>query len=289
MRIDGKRIAELLLTHLASDVETLKQQGRVPTIAVILVGDDPASVSYINQKKKAAEKIGARAIIDHQAKTITKEALHTLIQTYNNDPSVHGLIIQRPIPKEVGDVTAILFAVDVAKDVDGLVPGSPYMPPISGAVLTILGEIHTNLTQVQLTDEQFLGWLRSQSIAIVGRGETGGKPIAATLAGLQCATSIIHSQTSNTQEILQNATVIISCVGKEKIITQKNIKPGAILISVGIWQDADGKLHGDYEEEDIASTAAFYTPTPRGVGPVNVACLMQNLVQACTMKKGGHL
>ena len=126
----------------------------------------------------------------------------------------------------------------------------------------------------------FEEWLQKQKIVIIGRGETAGKPIAEAFAKQQCATSIIHSTTPNPKKIMKSAGILISCVGKERVITPDAVKSGAILISVGLWRAGDGKLHGDYEEEDIKNIASFYTPTPGGVGPLNIASLMQNLVRA---------
>ena len=126
-------------------------------------------------------------------------------------------------------------------------------------------------------------WLTRQSIAIIGRGETAGKPIAHAFAKYDCAISVIHSQTPDPKAILKKATIVISCVGKPSVIQKRDITRGAILISVGLSHGLDGKPHGDYEEEEIEKVASFYTPTPGGVGPLNVACLMQNLVDATVL------
>jgi methylenetetrahydrofolate dehydrogenase (NADP+)/methenyltetrahydrofolate cyclohydrolase len=281
MRIDGKIIAGNILTKLTGTVSTLKRGGITPALAVILVGNDPASVSYIRQKQKAADSIGAKLILEQFKDSVTPVMLESAIAHYNNDSAVHGLIIQRPVPKFIGKRGDILSSVAPAKDVDGFIPDSPFEVPVARAVITILEEIHTKLTDAELTRFSFKQWLNSQSMAIIGRGDTAGAPIASTLSKYDCTTSIIHSKTSNPEKILRNATVIISCTGKRGIATKSTVSQGVILISVGLWRDTEGKLHGDYEEEDIKDTASFYTPTPGGVGPVNVACLMQNLVEAC--------
>ncbi len=126
----------------------------------------------------------------------------------------------------------------------------------------------------------FVDWLRSQRVIIVGRGETAGKPIAAAFAAKHCATLVIHSQTPDPKKIMKSADILISCVGKERVVTRDAVKPGAVLLSVGLWRTPEGKVKGDYEEEEIKDIAGYYTPTPGGVGPVNIACLMQNLVRA---------
>jgi methylenetetrahydrofolate dehydrogenase (NADP+)/methenyltetrahydrofolate cyclohydrolase len=257
MRIDGKALAEAILADLALQVKQLRC---TPTLAVILIGNNPESLSYIRQKQKATEKIGGRLIFEKLPKTTLSKELAARVAMYNRDTSVHGLIIQRPLPD------GLSATVDLKKDIDGLTQNSPFDVPVAMAVFTILN--HIGIT------------IKNKKVVIVGRGETAGKPIAAALAKQQCATSIIHSQTPDPAEITKQADIIISCVGKEKVITPAAIKPGVILVSVGLTRGGDGKLHGDYEEEDIKNIASFYTPTPGGVGPLNIASLMQNLVLA---------
>lgn len=281
--IDGKVLAERILTNLERSVTTIKKRGIVPTIAVILVGNDPGSLSYIKQKRKAAERIGANLRFEHLPETISPDILEGAIAHFNNDTTVHGLIVQRPIPPVVGDVTRVLNTVSAAKDIDGFIEHSPFEVPVARAVIAILNEIHKHLTQAVLTDKDFKAWLNSQPITIIGRGETAGRPIATLLETYGCVTNIVHSNTKDPDTILKNSSVIISCVGKEHIITRGKIRTGAILIAVGLWRDKEGKIHGDYEADDIKDKASFYTPTPGGVGPLNVACLMQNLIESATL------
>lgn len=285
MRIDGKALAEAILTDLADQVKEITAGGVTPTLAVILIGDNPASLAYIKQKQKAAERIGARVIFDHQTTSVTGGGLYNLIAKYNSDPSVHGLIIQRPIPQDVGNVEDVLMKVQKIKDVDGFLPDSPFEVPVAAAVGEILRTVYhspitTDHTRAQ-NENGFLSWLVKKDIVIIGRGETAGAPIARYFQKLECATSIIHSQTPDPEKIIASADIIVSCAGKERVVTGKSIKQGCILVSVGIWRDAAGKLRGDYDEPDISGVAGWYTPTPGGVGPVNVACLMKNLIKAC--------
>lgn len=247
MKIDGKKIADDILSRLVID--------KVPTLAVIQIGDNPASLAYIRQKQKAAEKIGAKVIISNKISDVER---------FNNEPNIHGLIIQRPVPLSIGE-----YHVRLEKDVDGFEPNSPFDVPVALAIGEILKDIKADF---------------SKKFVVIGRGETAGSPITRYLDKLHCTTSLIHSQTPNPEVIMKQADILISCVGKKQIITRTSIKPGAILISVGIWRDEKSKLHGDYNEHEIADIASFYTPTPGGVGPINVACLMQNLVKACTLE-----
>lgn len=284
MKIDGTAIADVLLGNLFTQVAQLIQKNITPTLAVIQVGDDPSSMSYIRQKEKAADRIGAAIILNQQPESTKPEQLNTLIAQYNADPKVHGLIVQRPLPEIMGDMTAILNTVAPGKDVDGFVPNSLFTPPVSRAVLYILEEIlrigKGIPPQESIPQQAIINWLRSKSVVVVGRGSTAGTPITTSIARYGCATSVIHSQTPNPDQVMRTADIIISCVGKRRVISRDQVKPDAILIAVGMWKDENGKYHGDYEEADIANLASFYTPSPGGVGPVNVAFLMQNLADA---------
>lgn len=264
MKIDGRAIADTILTGLATDVASLSKKGVIPTLAVILVGDDPASLSFIRQKRIAAEKIGAKLMLDQLPSSASSKSLTSLIEKYNQDPNVHGIIIQRPLPKESRIDRGMLLTVAPAKDIDGFVPNSPFNAPVAEAVATILEEIHQT----------------SKHIVIIGRGETAGAPIAKLLIKQGVSPVIVHSQTPDPVQRTKTADIIISCVGKPRVITAQSIKPGAVVIGVGMHREDDGKLHGDYEEHDIADIASYFTPTPGGVGPVNVACLMKNLIVA---------
>lgn len=268
MRIDGKAIAEKILGDLTPEVATLKQNGVIPTLAVIQVGDDPASTAYIRQKQKAADAIGAKLILSYQLSAVSSQQLQTIIEEYNKDPLIHGIIVQRPLPERLR-ADGIL----PSKDVDGFLPNSPYPVPVAAAVLKI---IEFAFSASRITHHA----LTIKHIVVIGRGETAGIPIAEALTKRGCEVTIIHSQTLNPDEITRNADSIISCVGKPNVVRRNSIKKGAVLVSVGLWRDTTGKLHGDYEEDEIKDVASYYTPTPGGVGPVNVACLMANLLTA---------
>ncbi len=285
MKVDGRAIADHILDTLRTKVTELKKQGITPTLAVVLVGDDMGSLSYIKQKQKAAESIGAKVIFEQLPTTTSAEALASTIAHYNNDATVHGLIVQRPVP--LPQVDQILEKVSAVKDVDGFVAHSPFQVPVARGVVTILTYVHSQLQGKKLIKENFLPWLKSQTIAVVGRGETAGRPIARTLADYECTLFVIHSQTPDPHNILKNASIVISCAGKSRVITKSTIQSGVILVAVGLLRGTDGKLHGDYEEDEIKDIASFYTPTPGGVGPVNVAALMQNLIDACILQTGG--
>lgn len=264
MKIDGKEIAQNILASLKKRTDLLKKNV-TPHLVIILVGNDPASESYVKQKVQKGEAIGIKVTVKNYQLPIINYQLLEAIEQLNNDSNVHGIIVQQPLPSHI-DVAATINAVNPQKDVDGFHPNSKFPMPLAVAVLKILDNVNKN-------------W-QTKKIVIIGKGETGGGPVIKTLRDLGVQPLIIDSKTQNAQELTKTADIIISSVGKPNIVKADAIKKGVILISVGLHKGSDGKLHGDYEESEIADIAGFYTPTPGGVGPVNVACLLENLIQA---------
>lgn len=258
MKIDGKKIAQLILDDLKLRIQKLNI---VPHLAIILVGSDPASIAYVNQKKIKGEQIGAKITVINLESGIQNSELKEIIDKLNNDKSVHGVIVQQPLPPAI-NIEEITQTIDQKKDVDGFHIDSEFKSPIAAAVIEILKDVP----------------LKSKNIVVVGKGETGGKLIIQGLERIGFNPIVIDSKTENPQMLTKNADIIISAVGKPNMITGAMIKKGVILISIGMHKEKDGKLHGDYNEEEIKSKASFYTPTPGGVGPVNVAMLLKNLV-----------
>lgn len=294
MKISGREIAKTIFSDLIIRVNKLKDKGIIPSVAVILVGDDPSSLSYIKQKQKAAEKIGAKLIFRRQGAGSKGQEIQSLINEYNNDPSIHGIILQRPLPISLAKDNELLNSIKPEKDIDGFVPGSKFQVPVVIAIDKVIDQIFNfqfspptgeagifNENQkAQITNKEKC--MQSKSMVVIGRGETAGKPIADYFQSKQCTTFIINSQTPESQrlQLLKRADIIVSCVGKKQIVKPGDIKSGVILISVGLWNDEQGKLHGDYEEDEIKDIVSFYTPTPGGIGPINIACLMTNLISA---------
>lgn len=264
MRIDGKAIAEGIFQNLTQRVEKLKQKNVTPKLVIILVGDDPASTSYVRQKELKAKLVGVETTTEHLSSNISQSELLKTIQQYNNDSNVHGIIVQRPLPSQI-NIVEVDSAVDPQKDVDGFRSDSPFLPPLGIAVYRIL---------------QDLPDFKSKKIVIMGKGKTGGSPVMQVLDRREIPYALIDSKTSSPQELTKQADIIISAVGKHNVIKKEMIKQNAILIGVGMHRGEDGKLYGDYEEEDIKDTVSLYTPIPGGVGPVNVAMLLQNVVTA---------
>lgn len=262
MRINGKEIAQKILEELKLKIQKL---GKTPHLAIILIGNDPASVAYVRQKELKGKSIGAKISINHLPSDTSQSSLLSTIQQFNHAFNVHGIIVQQPFPSHI-DQEKIVNAIARQKDVDGFRSQSKFKPPISLAVLTLLENI--NISPV------------GKNIVILGKGETGGQPIIQTLKKMGINPTVIDSKTDNPEALIKNADIIISAVGKSDVIKSNMIKKGVILISIGLHKGPDGKLHGDYNEDEIKNIASFYTPTPGGVGPVNVAMLLKNLVNA---------
>jgi methylenetetrahydrofolate dehydrogenase (NADP+) / methenyltetrahydrofolate cyclohydrolase len=290
MKIDGKKIANEALKQLALTYSDKPK----PSLAIILIGNDSASSVYINQKKRVGERIGINVTVKNFRDTASENQIIKQIADYNSNRSISGIIVQLPLPKNL-NANKIISTIDPKKEVDGFLPNSPHTPPVACAVLkaleiafndNMLGRtsrtrrpIHPQVNSRGLLGTGIKPALRQKSTVIIGRGKTGGMPIIKTFNKLKIPYTLIHAKTPNPDRIIKKADIIISCVGKPNIITPANIKRGVILIGVGIHKDNTGNMAGDYDEKKIKGIASFYTPTPGGVGPLTVACLMKNVSQ----------
>lgn len=313
MRLDGREIAEKLYIDLKTRVEKLKKKKVIPHLVVFLIGENPASVAYVTLKQKKAEEIGAKVTILKYDTSITTKDLAEKIKLLNDDPFIHGILIQRPLPDQI-DVEQLELLTNPEKDIDGFHPDSPYILPLPLAVVKILEEVYKlenskseaqNSKQIQNTKIQnskrlensnlelsdivsdfgfrysdFISWLQAKNIVVIGKGPTGGGPVLEYLISLKVIPHIIDSKTKNPDALMKAADIVISCVGRENVVRHEQIKKGAILISVGLFRNKENKLSGDYNLAEIENIASYYTPTPGGVGPVNVAMLMENLLTA---------
>jgi|SRR5579871_3519737 len=278
MVINGQEIALRIFEQLKPRVTKLQNQRNItPHLAVIRIGDDPATTSYIYQKEKAAESIGVKVTVFPHTETVTQQELLSKLQELDSSEEFHGIILQLPIPQQM-DQDKLLLTIDPRKDVDGFHPQTHFFVPVAQAVLEILREIHFRKDPAE--EVPFLTWLGTRSIAIMGKGKTGGEPINILLQKMGMHTILLDSQTQNPDTITKDADIVISAVGKRHIITKDTIKPEVILIGVGMQKGDDNKFYGDYDEEEIQNIASFYTPVPGGVGPVNVAKLMENVIRA---------
>ena len=269
MIIDGKLISEEILDHLKNRVEKLKDKKVYPHLCIITFGKNPQTESYLKQKLLKAGQIGAKITIKRFPQNSAENKVLNFVEGLNKDKRVHGIIIQRPLPKQI-DGEKISLAITPSKDVDGFAPHSPFHSPVGLAVIKLI--------ESTISNQDIHSFLKSKKIVLVGKGITAGQPIINLFNKLGMKPIIVDSKTKHRGKILKSADIIVSSVGK-KIISKDLIKKGVLLIGVGM-HIADGKLKGDYEESEIEDKASFHSPTPGGVGPVNVTMLMKNLVEA---------
>ena len=281
--IDGKAFAAKVRAQVAVHVERLKGRGITPGLAVVLVGEDPASQVYVRNKHASTLEVGMNSF-EHRLPVDTSEAdLLALIGTLNADPAVHGILVQLPLPGHL-DSDLVIDAISPAKDVDGfhisnvglLGTGQKSMVPC-----TPLGCL------MMLRDH--LGSLSGLNAVVVGRSNIVGKPMAQLLLGDSCTVTIAHSRTKDLAEVCRRADILVAAVGRPEMLTGDFVKPGATVIDVGINRiERDGKtrLVGDVHYASAAAVAGAITPVPGGVGPMTIACLLANTVTACCRANG---
>jgi len=263
MKINGKQIAKNILKELKKDIAKRKTK---PHLAIIIIGNNPSSISYVKQKQLKAKNIGVKISLIKLDEKISENELINIIEKLNNDQKINGIIVQKPIPKQINN-EKINLSINPEKDVDGFSPNSKYNPPIGLAILEVLKNIYKDLSA-----------LKNKKIVILGKGETGGKPIRKTLLKLGLSPIIIDSKTKNPKKIIKSSDVVISVVGKKEVIKDNMLKKGVVLIGAGQHLE-DQNFYGDYNEKEIKNTASFYTTTPGGIGPINVAMIFKNLLQ----------
>ncbi|MDP7218285.1 MAG: bifunctional methylenetetrahydrofolate dehydrogenase/methenyltetrahydrofolate cyclohydrolase FolD [Arenicellales bacterium] len=284
-RIDGKAVAAMLRTRVGQVVTVLStEHGLVPGLAVVLVGDDPASQVYVRNKGKQTLEVGMQSFEHHLADTTTQAELLQLIGDLNHDSSVHGILVQLPLPEQI-DSHAVIDAIDPDKDVDGfhlvnvgrLATGRPGFVPC-----TPLGCMM--LLKDQISD------LTGSSAVVVGRSNIVGKPMGSLLLAEHCTVTIAHSRTRNLDDVCRKADILIAAVGRPQMIPGDWVKPGAVVIDVGInridSESGKTRLVGDVDFDSASEVAGAITPVPGGVGPMTIACLLRNTVQAACAAGG---
>ncbi len=283
--IDGKAFATSLRSRISEQVADLKARHNcVPGLAVILVGEDPASQVYVRNKEKFAKECGFKSVTYRKEDSITQEELLSLIDELNNDSTIHGILVQLPLPKGL-DEEAVLNRIDPNKDVDGFHPvnigqlsiGKPNLIPC------------TPLGSLLLLQDKLGKDLSGKHAVIVGRSNIVGKPMMQLLLSQNCTVTVAHSRTTNTKELCQAADIVVAAVGVPELIKGDWIKEGATVIDVGInriEKDGKTKLVGDVAFEEAKERAAFITPVPGGVGPMTIACLLRNTLTAMCKLNG---
>lgn len=278
--LDGREIAKTYRAGLQTEVEKLKEHNIVPKLTVILVGNDGASQSYVNSKKKAAEKIGMISEIVHMDESSTEEEVLSELNRLNNDDSVSGILVQVPLPKQVSEAK-VLEAINPDKDVDGFNPiniGRLYTGERTFIPCTPLG-IMEILKHADID-------LKGKNVAVIGRSHIVGQPVSKLLTDQDATVTLLHSKSTNTEEVLKQADVIVSAVGRVHLVTKDLVKPGAVIIDVGNTPDENGKLKGDVDFEAVKEVASAITPVPGGVGPLTITMVLNNTLLAEKWKNG---
>ncbi|AEV68055.1 bifunctional methylenetetrahydrofolate dehydrogenase/methenyltetrahydrofolate cyclohydrolase FolD [Acetivibrio clariflavus] len=272
--LNGKELATKIKGELKQTVEEIKKKGIYPGLAVVIVGNDPASRVYVNSKKKACEEIGIESFEYALDENVSEEDLIKLIKKLNNDDRVNGILVQLPLPKHINE-EKIILAIDSSKDVDGFHPenvgrlmtGNPqFLPCTPAGVMELIKESGIEIA--------------GKECVIVGRSNIVGKPQSMLLLAEHGTVTICHSRTKNLEEVVKRADILVVAVGKPEMIKGNSIKPGAVVIDVGINRLEDKKIVGDVEYESCSKVASAITPVPGGVGPMTIAMLMKNTVKA---------
>ena len=276
--IDGKAVSAAVKDEVKEQVAALKKDGGVPCLAVVLVGDDPASKVYVRNKKRACEYCGIKSLEYILDKTASEQQLLDLIDVLNKEPTVHGILVQLPLPPHINE-QKIINAISEQKDVDAFHPanvgrlmtGNPdFLPCTPAGVMEMLKK-----------DIRPAG----KDCVIIGRSNIVGKPMAMLMLSANSTVTICHSKTKNLKEKCLCADILIAAIGKPKFVTADMVKDGAVVIDVGINRTEDGKLCGDVDFDEVSKKASYITPVPGGVGPMTIATLMKNTLTAYKLKK----
>ncbi len=272
--IDGVALSTQLRAEVATRVSALKTRGVTPGLAVILVGEDPASAVYVRNKVKACLDTGVRSVFEKYEATLSEADLLARIATLNADPAVHGILVQMPLPKHI-DPHKVIEAISVSKDVDGyatlsageLMTGAPgFRPCTPYGCMKLIESTGINL--------------RGKHAVVIGRSNTVGKPMALLLLQANATVTVCHSATADIGHHTRQADLIVAAVGKRNVLTADMVKPGAIVIDVGMNRTPEGKLCGDVDFAGVSQLASHITPVPGGVGPMTITMLLVNTLEA---------
>lgn len=272
--INGKKISKEIKDELKLKVENLKKQGKECCLAVIQVGNDPASSVYVGNKKKACEYIGIKSLAYELTEDTTEEEILHLIDELNKNPKVHGILCQLPLPKHI-DEDKVIKAISPEKDVDGFHPqnvgaltiGQPgFVSCTPAGIIELLKRSNIEIS--------------GKNCVIIGRSNIVGKPMALLMLRENATVTICHSKTQNLKEICKQADILIVAIGKTQFVDSEYVKDGAVVIDVGIHRDENNKLCGDVDYDSVEPKASYITPVPGGVGPMTISMLMNNCVEA---------
>lgn len=278
--IDGKAVSASVRAQVAQETKELVAKGVTPGLAVVIVGDDPASRTYVNNKKKACAETGIHSEEYALPATTSQEELMHLINELNAKKEINGILVQSPLPKGL-DEKAVVDAILPEKDVDAFHPSNVgrimignfhYLPCTPAGIIEL---IHSQNIEIQ-----------GKNCVVIGRSNIVGKPMAMLLLHNNGTVTICHSKTKNLKEVCQQADILVAAVGKPKFVTADMVKPGAVVIDVGMDRDENGKLCGDVDFAEVEKVAGYITPVPGGVGPMTIAMLLRNTLTAAKLQNG---
>lgn len=278
--IDGKQISADMRNEMIAEVAALKEKGITPGLAVVLVGEDPASKVYVGSKEKACIQLGIYSEVHRLPEQTSEQELLALIDKLNNQASINGILVQLPLPKHINE-KAVIDAISVQKDVDGFHPQSVGNLVIGDESLLPC----TPAGVIELIKRSGID-IAGKHAAVIGRSNIVGKPVAMLLLRENATVTICHSRTANLQEVVKQADIVVVAIGRANAIDASYIKPGAIVIDVGINRLDNGKLAGDVDYESCLSEAGYITPVPGGVGPMTITMLMKNTITAAKKANG---
>ena len=274
--IDGVALSQKLRDQFAHETRALVERGTRPGLAVILVGDDPASQVYVRNKVKACEQAGFLSRLDRQPATLSEADLLARVETLNQDPAIHGILVQLPLPGHI-DAQKVIEAISPDKDVDGFHVAS------AGALMTGLPGFWPCTPHGCMKMLEDIGYsLRGKHAVVIGRSNIVGKPMAMMLLAQSATVTICHSATPDLRHHTLQADVIVAAVGKRHLVTADMVKPGAVVLDVGMNRDEQGKLCGDVDFEGVRQVAGYITPVPGGVGPMTITMLLANTLISAT-------
>ena len=279
--IDGKALSAQLRTEVAQRAAALTAQGAKPGLAVVLVGDNQASQVYVRNKVKACEDAGFHSVLEKYDATMTEAELLARVDALNNDPSIHGILVQLPLPKHIDD-HKVIEAISPLKDVDGF--------HVASAGALMVGEVGfkacTPYGSMKMLESIGMKDLRGKHAVVIGRSNIVGKPMAMMLLAANATVTVCHSGTADLAAMTRQADVVVAAVGKVNVLTADMIKPGAVVIDVGMNRNAEGKLCGDVDYEGCKEVAGYITPVPGGVGPMTITMLLVNTMEAAERAAG---
>ena len=272
--IDGNALSKQLRAQVAADTAQLKAQGLTPGLAVVLVGDNPASQVYVRNKVKACEEAGLHSVLEKYDASMSEADLLARVEALNNDASIHGILVQLPLPAHI-DAQKVIEAISPAKDVDGFHIAS------AGALMTGMPGFWPCTPYGCMKMLESIGYdLKGKHAVVIGRSNIVGKPMALMLLQKDATVTVAHSRTQNLKALTLQADVIVAAVGKRNVLTADMVKPGAVVLDVGMNRNDEGKLCGDVDFEGVKEVAGYITPVPGGVGPMTITMLLVNTLES---------